>query len=198
MDVVERLKDYSLFRSVSIEDRQALLAVMHEETYAKDHKIFDRGDAGDSMYIIVSGSVRIVTEDADGNLFTIRRLTEMFGEFSVLDKRPRSAAVFADEDLKVLVLHRNDFMEFIRQRPVVGLSMMRNLVERVRYTTTYLQEVMDATHQLARGEYQELQDLPQSSAEAEIQKLIQAFIDMAQHVQTRERTLQRALDEQTT
>ncbi|MCD4684797.1 MAG: cyclic nucleotide-binding domain-containing protein [Anaerolineae bacterium] len=195
MDVAERLKDYSLFKDVSAKDRQGLIDVMREETYAKNDMVFDRGDDGDSMYIILSGSVRIVTEDADGNPFTIRRLTEMFGEFSVLDKQLRSAAVIADEDLKVLVLHRKDFMEFIRQRPVVGLSMMRNLVERVRYTTIYLQEVMDATHQLVHGEYEELQDLSASSTEAEIQKLIQAFIDMAQSVQTRERTLQRALDE---
>ena len=117
----------------------------------------------------------------------------------VLDKQPRSAAAVADEHLVVLVLHRDDFMRFIRERPVVGLSMMRNLVERVRYTTTYLQEVVDATNALVRGEYEEMQEMPASSAEEEeIQKLIQAFIEMVQHVQTREQTLQRVLDEQAT
>lgn len=197
MDVAERLKDYSLFKGVDVEDRQALIAVMKEERYAKDQTVFERGDDGDSMYVILSGSVRIVTEDADGTPFTIRRLTEMFGEFAVLDNQPRSAAAVADEDLVILVLHRGDFMKFIRQRPVVGLSMMRNLVERVRYTTTYLQEVVDATNALARGEYEEAKDIDASGTEAEIQKLIQAFIDMVQLVQTRERILKLELDEET-
>lgn len=194
MDIAERLQTIKLFKSVEAADRQALASVMQRQSFAKDQVVFARGDPGDSMYIILSGSVRVETEDAVGNVIVLRRLTEAFGEFSVLDQRPRSATVIADEDLEVLVLSRNDLINFVRQRPIVGLSMMRDLVERVRYTTLYLQQVLTATQQLAAGQPPSLEALAQSGADAEIQHLVQAFVTMAQEVQTREQALQRALD----
>lgn len=73
---------------------------------------------------------------------------------------------------------------------------MRNLVERVRYTTTYLQQVMEVTHQLSQGDYEHTRGLLQDAAgtEAEIQELIGTSIQMVREVRTREDTLRRALD----
>lgn len=194
-DYAARLENYSLFKGVSDEDRKALVEVMQHKHFANGEVLFNRGDPGDSMYIILNGAVRIYTQDDEGNEFTFRHLTEMFGEFAVLDSRPRSAAAAASEDLDVLILHRDNFIEFLNKRPAVGLSLMRNLVERVRYTTTYLQEVMDATRQLAQGRYEFNQSMAESEtgSVSEIQELIGTFIQMAQEVQSREQVLQRAL-----
>lgn len=196
MTIAARLEGYSLFKGVSEPDREALVSVMQRKHYAKGEVLFRHGDPGDSMFIILSGRVRIFTQDADGNEFTIRYLTEMFGEFAMLDNRPRSAAADAADDLDVLMLHRDDFIAFLRERPVVGLSLMRNLVERVRYTTTYLQQVMEATRQLSQGNYEHTREFvhDDTGTEAEIQELISTFIQMVQGVRTREDTLRRALD----
>jgi len=192
MDIAERLENYTLFKGVPPADREALIGVMQLKHYAKGEVLFQRGDPGDSMYVILKGKVRIYTQDADGNEFTVRYLDEMFGEFSMLDNRPRSTAVAAAEALDVLVLQRDDFIAFLRERPVVGLSMMRNLVERVRYTTMYLQHVMDATRQLAQGNYQIVDVAPDSGSSGEIHELVSAFVRMVQDVQTREAALKRA------
>jgi len=200
MSIAEQLASSPLFRGVDLADREALIRVMHRQTCPKGTVLFDRGDIGDSMYLIVAGRVRIFTEDAQGNEFTIRHLSEMFGEFSMLDQKPRSASAEAADDLEVLVLHRDDFLSFLHARPMVGLAMMRNLVERVRYTTMYLQQVMDATRRLSSGDYeraiQELVETGVSGTDAEIQALIQAFVQMVQGVQAREKTLQEKLDAQ--
>lgn len=191
MDIVEQLAGSPLFKGVGATDREALIKVMRRQSYSQGAVLFHKGDAGDSMFIILSGRVRIFTHDAQGNEITIRHLAEMFGEFAMLDQKPRSAAAAAAEDLEVLVLHRDDFNAFLRERPLVGLSMMRNLVERVRYTTTYLQRVLDATEQLSQGNYEAAQVMPESGTDAEIQGLIGAFLQMAHGVRAREMALQR-------
>lgn len=145
------------------------------------------------MYLILSGRVRIYTHDAEGREFTIRHLDKMFGEFSMLDGKPRSASADAAGSLEVLVLHRDDFLAFLEERPLVGLAMMRDLVERVRYTTAYLQQVLDATQHLAQGQYEQaVEHIATSTTDTEIQEMIDKFMQMARRVQAREETLKRA------
>ncbi len=192
--IVDRLADHPLFKGVARADCEALLRVMERRRFPKGIVLFRRGDVGSAMFIILSGKVRVYTRDAKGNEFTIRYLSEMFGEFSMLDERPRSASVAVVEDLDVLILHRDAFTRYLRKHPMVGLAMMRNLVERVRYTTTYLQRVIEATRQLADGNYAlGVQDVPEAESDAEIQALIQAFVQMVQQVRERELALQRVL-----
>ncbi len=194
-NIAEQLAGSPLFRGVGQAEREALIGVMRRQHFVKGAVLFDKGDPGDSMYIILSGRVRIYTRDAQGSEFTIRYLDQMFGEFAMLDLAPRSAAASAAEDLEVLVLHRDDFVAFLRERPLVGLAMMRSLVERVRYTTTYLQKVLDATRQLSEGRYDQTLVAPsEKDADSEIQGLIRAFLQMQRSIQVREQSLQLEFD----
>ncbi len=196
MSEFDQLAEVPLFRGVDAPDRKALMALMERRRFAQGEVIFKRGAPGDSMYLILNGEVRIFTEDAQGNEFTLRNLDQMFGEFSMLDDQPRSASAAAATDLEVLILHHDDFVAFVRERPLVGLSMMRDLAERVRYTTAYLQSVIDATDMLARGEYEQLEVDQQAETEqdASIQKLIGQFVDMVNRVQQRENALKQGGD----
>jgi CRP-like cAMP-binding protein len=192
MSIVEKLQDSVLFRGVELADREALIQAMERQSYSQGAVLFEKGSRGDSVYIILSGRVRIYTQDDQGTELTIRHYgsTQMFGEFSMLDQQPRSASAAAAETLDVLVLNRQNFLAFLQERPLVGLAMMRNLVERVRYTTTYLQNVMDAVQKISQGEYdQAVQEIPVSGVDAEIQPLIESFVQMARSIQQREQTL---------
>lgn len=196
MSEFDQLAEMPLFRGVDAPDRKALMALMERRRFAQGEVIFKRGAPGDSMYLILSGEVRIFTEDAQGNEFTLRNLDHMFGEFSMLDDQPRSASAAAATDLEVLILHRDNFVAFVCERPLVGLSMMRDLAERVRYTTAYLQRVIDATDMLARGEYDqmEIDQQAETGQDASIQKLIGQFVDMVNRVQQRENALKQGGD----
>lgn len=190
MTLAEQLAGSPLFKGVPLADREALIQAMERHTFPAGTVLFHKGDPGDCMYLILAGRVRIFSQDAQGNEFTLRYLTETFGEFSMLDSLPRSASAAADGDLDVLVLHRDAFRAFLVERPLVGLSMMRNLVERVRYTTIYLQRVMDAARQLLDGHYERAaQTIPESPADAEMRGLIQAFAGMVQGVLARQQSL---------
>jgi CRP-like cAMP-binding protein len=196
MNIAEQLANSPLFRGVELTEREALIRVMQHRHFQPGDILFRQGEGGDCMYLILSGRVRIFMRDEQGNEFTIRHLTEMFGEFSVLDQEPRSASAAAADDLDVLILQRDDFLAFLHERPLVGISMMRNLSERVRYTTTYLQKVMDATQQLLQGNYEQaVQHIPDSATDAEIQELVRAFVAMVRQVQARTTLLEQQLSD---
>jgi CRP-like cAMP-binding protein len=189
MTIAQQLAEIPLFRGVKQADRERLTATMRRQTYQPGDILFRQGDPGDAIYILVTGRVRIFVTDSDGNEMTIRYLTEMVGEWAALDQQPRSTSVAAEETVEALILHRDDFIAFLREHPLVGLAMMRDMAERVRYTTTYLQRILDATNQLARGERIHPIDHDQAVvAENSIQAMIAAFLQMVKGVRERGET----------
>lgn len=191
--IAEQLAESTIFKGVNdTADREALIQSMRRETHPAGKVLFQKDEPGDSMYIILSGRVRIFTLDAEGREIPIRDYgpPQMFGEFAILDDQPRSASAVATEPLEVLVLSRQIFLDFLKERPVVGLSMMRNMVDRVRYTTIYMKNVLDATQRLSRGEYEKaVQQMASSETDSETQKLVDVFIQLLRSVQERENTL---------
>lgn len=140
--IAEQLQKTDLFREVELADLQALIERMQQEHYERGAVLFHAGDTGDTMYIIQSGSIRIYMNDESGKEIGLTQYgkNEIFGELSPIDQRPRSASAVASDELDVLVLKREDFLAFLDERPQIGLAMMRSLSQRLRFTTTYLEE----------------------------------------------------------
>jgi len=197
MDIVEQLLTTPLFKNVEPEDLFALADVMEHQHYEPEIVLFNAGDEGDAMYIIQAGLVRVYTCDTQGDELTLMHYgtSQIFGEFSLLDNEPRSASVSVVEPTDVLILHRENFLDFLLQRPQVALAMMRNLSQRARYTTRYVEEVMRWTKQLARGEYgHTIEQLSESDSEDhsdDIQGLITHFLHMIHSVRLREDELKK-------
>jgi len=103
MDIAEQLKQAPLFKPISLEDLEALVAVMKPQSVAQGTHLFEKGDHGDSMYIVVSGLVRIYSHDERGEEFTLTNYGpgKVFGDFSLLDQQPRSASALAPRTARV-------------------------------------------------------------------------------------------------
>jgi CRP-like cAMP-binding protein len=200
VDLIEQLQKSQIFQGLEVADLEALIAVMERKSYAKGEVLFERGDVGESMVQIISGSIRVYTEDVQGNEITlvVRREGEVVGELTLLDHLPRSASAAANEALDVLVLDREHFLNFLKDRPTVGFQMMQTLTGRIRYTTSYLQKMMDWITRLSSGDYEAaLEELSNQGEEGDagIQKMIGAFIEMVRRVKDRETELQNQLDQ---
>ena len=194
--IAENLRESPLFKGVETGDQIALIGLMKHKSYRAGDVLFEKDTPGDALYIILSGRVAIYTAKVQGqelsSSLTIRTYgaRQLFGEFSMIDGKPRSASAAATEPLEVLALYRDDFLIFLKERPVVGLGIMRNLVERVRYTTTFLQRVMDATEQLTQGNYEQAeQQVSESDTNEQIRGLIEAFVRMIRNLKAREAAL---------
>ncbi len=191
-DIVAQLKESSLFRGVTPEDLEALVKAMKMQTYTAGQVLFRKGDVGDTMYIIISGRIRIFTADRYGNEITLNYLDppQFFGDFTIVDEQPRSASAVIDQAASLLTLTRDDFMVFLPQHPTVGLAMIRNMADQVRHVTAYLSKVDDAITQLSVGEYEKaIHEIEQDTTNTEISTLTMTFVEMIQAVREREHKL---------
>ncbi|MBU0699094.1 MAG: cyclic nucleotide-binding domain-containing protein, partial [Proteobacteria bacterium] len=102
--------------------------------------IFRENDPGDTLYIVEEGTVslkKLIINDYEKTLFVA---TEglVFGEFSFIDGKERSASAFAEKDSVLLSLKREDFDTFIKEHPLSGAKLYDNLlstiVKRLRLT----------------------------------------------------------------
>jgi CRP/FNR family cyclic AMP-dependent transcriptional regulator len=144
----------ALFAGLSASDRSALAALMRRRRYADEEVIFRQGDPGDTLYIIATGTVKIVrsTEEGKELLLTLLGPGEVFGELSLLDGEPRSADAVAQESCEVFLLRREDLYSFLRGHPTVAEALLRVLARRLRATDDVLDEAafLDLPTRLAR------------------------------------------------
>ena len=135
-----------LFEGLAPDRRAGLATMMGDESPKRGDIIFNQGDYGDALYVIKKGSVRIsqVSEDGHELILIILRTGDFFGDMSLLDGEPRSAAAIAAEDSTLLTLRRTDFMRFLGQNPSAAVRVARRLLELL---TIYGREV-DGGHLL--------------------------------------------------
>ena len=88
---------------------------------------------GDSLYLIVEGSVGVIREqgEREERLATLHP-GEFFGEMALLDGKPRSATVLAEEDTQCLILSRWDLLRAMRRDPEIAIQMLAVMSGRLR------------------------------------------------------------------
>ena len=139
MPVMERvllLRHVPLLADLTPSDLQRVATLATEHHVEVDEVLFEQGDPGEEMYVIVHGQVRImVSKDGSEKEFARRGLGEVIGEMSLISGEPRAATVIAAEETHLLCLDRKNFEGLLRERPEVGLAVMRVLCSRLKEAT---------------------------------------------------------------
>lgn len=137
------LRQVSLFRTMDDEQLEQVGTLLRERRYRKGEVIFHQGDPGGCLYIVGAGKVRIYLASPDGREVTLRVYARdsAFGEFSVLDGQPRSTSAAAVTEVTTFVLYRDEFMALLRSHFALVERLFAQLVERLRYTTTYSEQL---------------------------------------------------------
>jgi CRP-like cAMP-binding protein len=135
-EAIESLQCIPLFSKVRDADLEALASRLIERRYPKQSTIVEEGLAGDYMYVIREGRVKVVKSSDDGREKIMDFLEEgsFFGEMSLLDQQPRSASVETLEPVRLLALSRSDFLDVLRRSPDLALSVIQVLTRRLRET----------------------------------------------------------------
>src|SRR5207247_29089 len=83
--------------------------------------------AGDALYMIRSGRVKVTTVDPQGNELVLNQCEpgEVIGELSLIDSSPRSATAIAMEPVQLLVLERQAFLDELGEHPALTMNVMR-------------------------------------------------------------------------
>ncbi|MEO8216915.1 MAG: DUF1003 domain-containing protein [Acidobacteriota bacterium] len=136
MALEELLTNVPLFRSLDDDDLQVLAGQLELRNVDRGTAVFREGETGpNSLFIIEDGSVEISRSTARG---TVELATlyagQYFGELSLIDGSPRSATATAAKDSRLMVLHRDDFVDFLHKDPAAALLIMGELAARLRNT----------------------------------------------------------------
>jgi SulP family sulfate permease len=138
------LEEMELFKARKAETLAALAACMQERLLRKGERLFARGDAGDELFLVRSGLVRILLPLEGGqthHLATFGR-GDFFGEMAFLDSEPRSANAVAEADTALYVLSRKRFDALSEAHRKLALNLLeglaRSLAIRLRYTNAEL------------------------------------------------------------
>jgi CRP/FNR family cyclic AMP-dependent transcriptional regulator len=110
--------------------------------YPKNAVIVSEGDRSDSLYVILTGKVKVYLADEEGKEMVLNTQGpgEYFGEI-ILDEGPRSASVMTLEPSKFSIVSREQFNQFLAQSPEVTLELVRRLIHRVRELTKKVSEL---------------------------------------------------------
>ena len=137
---IDDLRQVPLFESLDEEAAKELSGLLETLDCEAPKVLFRAGDAGDAMYIIERGKVRISVQATDGRELTLTELGQgdFFGELTLLDRQPRSANATVSEESRLAVLSREHFLSFMRGSPDVALEMLTALANRLRHTDELL------------------------------------------------------------
>ena len=128
------LKKSPIFSMVMTDDLRVVAQAMEKQEYFAGERIFEIGDQGDHLYIIVSGKVGISLESKPSSKSYIATLSsgDCFGEMNLLDDLPRSATAEVIEDTILLSLEKTRLRGLIQSYPDMSVGMLRSLSLRLR------------------------------------------------------------------
>lgn len=199
-DTISQLKKIIWFIDLPEDFFSVLAQKVHQRILSKDEFLFNKGDEGNSLFIINSGRVKIVTQDSQENEVVLNQVGagEIIGEMALLDYEPRSAGVVALEKTHVMELSREDFLEILIGQSDLALSIIRGLIARLRHNTSYIEQITEMSRRVARGDYSFISEPPtsprnteNSRAQEKIGLLMAEFIAMVQGVREREEELKK-------
>lgn len=127
------LKRVPIFSKLPDEALQEIGEALTTVRFAKNSVIFDQGDPGDAMYLVLVGRVKVVLYSETGREVILAQLGpgDCFGEMAVIAEQPRSAHVIALEDVSLLSLTRKAFVDIVRRSPDIALNLLRLMTDRL-------------------------------------------------------------------
>ena len=128
------LRKIPLFAGLPEEQLSQLARMAVNRKVTRGTTIVFVGDHTDSLFIIVSGSAKVLNRDEDGREVILAMLAagECFGEMGLIDGSPRSADVVASEACELLVIAKSDFKLALSDNVDLCLNIMKSLVLRLR------------------------------------------------------------------
>jgi CRP-like cAMP-binding protein len=128
------LRSVPILSHVPESDLVALAQASRERSYPAGQVILRQDAAGDAMYVVIEGRVKVVLIGEDGRevILSVLGAGAVFGEMSLLDDEPRSAHVIAMTHCHVMTLYRGAFHERLRASPDLCLAMLAAMSSRLR------------------------------------------------------------------
>ncbi len=135
------LNKMSLFTALTSREMKIVHGFMHERSYLKGEIIFDAGEEGQALYIVLEGKVLVCRQGHPESPIATLERGNFFGEIALLDGGPRSGQVRAAEDCTMAVLFSGDFKNLMQSHGMIASKIALQLA---LYLGTRLRLVLGA------------------------------------------------------
>lgn len=137
-----------IFQELRYDFLVRLAGIMKELSFPAKHTIFTQGEEGRSLYVLVSGQVRVHIGDRD---LVYLEKGACFGEMAIFDAEPRSASVTTLEPCNCLMLTQQQLYEAIEETPGIAVNIIRLLSRRTRELNQTINGLNEQMNDLKTG-----------------------------------------------
>jgi CRP-like cAMP-binding protein len=138
------LRKHPIFADLEPEAFEQLCRYAKHSTLKRGTTLFSKGDPGNSLYAVISGTVKMSISSPDGRnaILNIVGPGEIFGEIALLDGQPRSTDAIANSTCELFVIDRREFIPFVRAQPALAMKFIELLCERLRSTSDQVEQII--------------------------------------------------------
>lgn len=119
-----------IFKNLRYSDFTYLLRTLQEHTYLKGETLFEEGDIGRALFIVINGRINIYRATGAGTekIATVEK-GELFGEMALLEEMPRTGSAVADENTTVYMLFKSKLDALLYSHPRIGVVITHYLAQ---------------------------------------------------------------------
>ena len=142
--VREALMACRLFAGLDEARLDLVVGALRARRFRRGETIFHGGDPGDALFIVASGSVKILVTPEDGSepaILTVVGPGGFFGELALLDGAARSATAVAVERVETLVLRRDAFDHLVDDDAGIRRALLGALASEIRRLTAQVEDL---------------------------------------------------------
>lgn len=146
MEVTEGLQRSYLAKNLTEEEIRLIAKITREVEYPDLGEVVHQHDRGCDLFIVLSG--RVCVYSSTGDMITRLKEGAVFGEVSLLDKRPRSATVTCEGPARLAVVSADELTRLIHENPEMGVKLLTTvgtiLCERLRSANQQIEALLIA------------------------------------------------------
>ncbi|MDD3844820.1 MAG: Crp/Fnr family transcriptional regulator [Syntrophorhabdaceae bacterium] len=130
----DNLRSVNLFADLKDKELETISRILYTHSYRRGQLIFQEGERGDSLFVVLKGRVKVCLYDEEGREYVLDVIGKdgFFGELALIDELPRSANTIAMEASELLTVRRQDFMKLLLENPSISINILRVLAARLR------------------------------------------------------------------
>ena len=143
-DKLAMLRKHPIFCDLESEAFEQLCRYAKHATLKRGATLFSKGDPGNSLCAVISGTVKMSISSPDGRsaIFNLIGPGEIFGEIAVLDGQSRTADATANTNCEIFVIDRREFLPFVRSHPALAMKFIELLCAKLRWTSDQVEQVI--------------------------------------------------------
>jgi CRP/FNR family transcriptional regulator, cyclic AMP receptor protein len=138
------LRKHPIFADLEPEAFEQLCRYAKHTTLKRGTTLFSKGDPGNSLYAVISGTVKMSISSPDGRnaILNIVGPGETFGEIALLDGQARSTDAIANSNCELFVIDRRELIPFVKAQPALAMKFIELLCERLRSTSDQVEQII--------------------------------------------------------